>query len=269
MTTINTIIPIHGKNISEAWAYALVRCMDAGGRILAPGIVSFDVMDEDDSWKLETNEIRQALDKQLLACGIVSANQSNVETVAGTIFPESIWKRCCGDREKLFKEYEKMWPLISKCKRAANLRGTYFRRLTAFGEKGTNQLKKIIDTWNKGIHRESALQAGIFDPIQDHREVRILGFPCLQQVVFHPIGTNGSEGMTVVAFYANQLLLEKAYGNYLGLYRLGKFMAHEMGMQLRGVTCIASKLSLSFKHDRKSRCLPLVKIIKRELPDGN
>jgi hypothetical protein len=268
MTTINTITPIHGKNISEAWAHALVRCMDAGGRILAPGIVSFDVKEEDNSWKLETSEIRQALDNQLSAFGIVSANQSNVETVAGTIFPESIWKRCCGNREKLFKEYEKMWPLISKCKRAANVRGTYFRRLTAFGEKGTNQLEKIINAWNNGTHRHSALQAGIFDPTQDHRETPFLGFPCLQQVVFHPIGPKGKGGMTVVAFYAKQLLLEKAYGNYLGLYRLGEFMAGEMGMRLRRVTCIASDLSLSDKHGKRE-CLPLVERIKKALTDGN
>jgi len=59
----------------------------------------------------------------------------------------------------------------------------------------------------------------------------------MQQVVFTPCG-NGE--MTVTAFYAVQYLFEKAYGNYLGLCRLGNFMAHEMGLRLTQLTCIAS-----------------------------
>jgi hypothetical protein len=31
------------------------------------------------------------------------------------------------------------------------------------------------------------------------------------------------------AFYATQQIVHKGYGNYLGLCRLGAFMAHEMG----------------------------------------
>jgi len=239
-----------------------IRCMCDSGRTIAPGIVSFDVDEEDNFWQLETPEIRQALDEQLLAFDIVSANQSNIETVAGTIFPEFIWKRCGGNSKELFKRYDKMWPFIGKCGR--NKHGTYFRRLTSFGE--TNQLEKIIDAWKRKIYRHSALQAGLFDPTQDHRETPYLGFPCLQQVVFHTHGTKGSEGMTVTAFYANQYLLEKAYGNYLGLYRLGKFMAGEMGLNLRGATCIATNLSLSHG---KQECRPLLDKLKKVLHNVN
>jgi hypothetical protein len=252
------ISPIHSNNLSEAWAHAFIKCMSDPGHIIAPGIVSFDVDEENHLWQLETPEIRRALDAQLLAFKIASANQSNIETVAGTIFPEFIWKRCGGSRDELFNRYDKMWPLVSKCGR--NNHGTYFRRLTSFD--GTNQLKKIIDAWKHEIHRHSALQAGLFDPTQDHRETPYLGFPCLQQVVFHTHGTNGSEGMTVVAFYATQYLLEKAYGNYLGLYRLGKFMAGEMGLNLKGVTCIATNLSLTHG---KQECRPLFDELKKVL----
>ncbi len=267
MTTDNHLIPIHGKNLSEAWARSFLECCDASGGVLSPGIVSFLVAEEHESWTLETPEIRQALEDQLNALGIRSANQSNVETVAGTIFPESIWKRCNGDREKLFAKYEEMWPLISNC-RPANNRGTYFWRLTSYGHKSINQLQKIITAWENGTRRHSALQAGIFDPTQDHRETPFLVFPCLQQVVFHPVGPNGSRGMTVLAFYAKQLLLEKAYGNYLGLYRLGRFMAGEMGMTLRKVTCIASDLSLSDQHG-KNACAQLARNLRKGLSNAN
>lgn len=247
-----------------------MKCWNAHGNFLAPEIVCFDVNEEDCSWKLETLEIRQILESQLDAFGICSANQSNIETVASTIFPESIWKRCHGDRNKLFREYDDIWLLVGKCSR--NKRGTYFRRLTAYGKPHdamkVNQLKEIIEKWKSGNHCHSVLQAGIFDPYQDHMNSRIPGFPCLQQVVFHPHGANGVEGMTVVAFYANQLLLEKAYGNYLGLFRLGRFMAGEMGLKLRGITCIASNLKISDRSGKKRDCKPLMGALTKELADA-
>lgn len=266
MNYINKFKPIFGNNLSEAWAHAFVKSFNSTGGVLSPGIVSFPVEEGRNTWMLETPEIRQALETQLDIFDIRSANQSNIETVAGTIFPETIWKRCNGNRNKLFETYGEIWPQVKKC--SANDRGTYFHRLTAFGEERINQLKFIIDAWEKGVHRHSALQAGIFDPSQDHRPTPFLGFPCLQQVVFHPIGPKGSGGMTVVAFYANQLLLQKAYGNYLGLFRLGKFMAGEMGMTLRGITCIASDLKMSYNHG-KSDCASLVMKLRKELPDAN
>jgi hypothetical protein len=263
------IKPICGGNLSEAWAKAFVKCWNAPNNVLAPEVVCFDVDENSRAWELETLNIRCSLEKQLNSFGICSANQSNIETVAGTIFPESVWKRCHGDRYKLFDQYGDMWPQVQKCGR--NRRGTYFRRLTAYGkptdEQPVNQLEKILNKWESGNHCHSAMQAGIFDPFQDHVNIRILGFPCLQQVVFHTHGANGADGMTVVAFYANQLLLEKAYGNYLGLFRLGLFMAGEMKLKLRGITCVASNLKLSDKRG-KTDCRPLCRAMEKELADA-
>jgi len=71
-----------------------------------------------------------------------------------------------------------------------------------------------------------------------------MGFPCLHQVCFTPIGTNGCEGLAVTGFYATQHIFEKAYGNYLGLYRLGHFVAHEMKLRLVRMTCISASARL-------------------------
>ncbi len=262
------IEPIHGANLSDAWVKTFVKCWEASGGVIAPAIVYFDVNEDDKRQEIETDWIRGKLEEQLYEFEIRSVNQSNIETVAGTIFPESIWKRCQGKRQNLFDEYDKMWPFVKKCKE--NRYGTYFRRLTAFddpkNDKPVNQLETIITTWKNNNHRKSALQAGIFDPTQDHRPTPYLGFPCLQQVVFHPHGSNGKDGMTLVALYANQLLLEKAYGNYLGLYRLGRFMAGEMGLKLRGVTCIATNLKLS-REFSKTKLAPLKEAMEKELLD--
>jgi hypothetical protein len=158
-----------------------------------------------------------------------------------------------------------MWPKIKKCH--ANRNGVYFRRLTAFGEENSefNQLEHILNVWHKGIHRHSALQAAIFDPNHDHRFARQVGFPCLQQIIFHPNGANGKDGLSVVALYANQVILEKAYGNYLGLHRLGCYMATEMGIPFRDVLCVASNLKISDKHGSKRKNKSLVKALEEEL----
>jgi len=262
---VSSLVPITGRNLSEAWARAFILSYESVGAALSPGIVSFPVYENEIKWKLETPGIRDAIENQLEAFNIRSANQSNIETVAGTIFPESIWNRCGGDRERLFEKYDKMWPQIRTC--SANKRGTYFRRLTSFSDEGINQLEHILQAWDNGIYRRSALQAGVFDPCQDHRGEPYLGFPCLQQVVFHPNGPKGRHGMIVVALYANQLLIEKAYGNYLGLYRLGRFMAREMGLTLKSVTCIATHLNC--KRRNKRDIAELVAGLRKELPNAN
>jgi len=266
MTVDTSPATILGNNLSEAWARAFMLSYEAPQGIIAPGIVSFPVDENNPEWTLETSGIRNALEDQLDEFDIFSANQSNIETVAGTIFPETIWKRCGGDRNTLFKTYMKMWPQIKKCK--ANKWGTYFKRLISYSDQEINQLQAIIDAWSKKIRRRSALQAGIFDPCRDHRLVPFLGFPCLQQVVFHPIGPKGRDGMKIIGFYANQLLIEKAYGNYIGLYRLGKFMAGEMGLTIRRVTCIATNLKRSDNRN-KGDLVDLVLQIRKEIPDAS
>jgi hypothetical protein len=44
----------------------------------------------------------------------------------------------------------------------------------------------------------------------------------------------------VTGLYATQTLFERAYGNYIGLCDLGRFFAHQWGLQLIRVTCVAS-----------------------------
>ena len=46
--------------------------------------------------------------------------------------------------------------------------------------------------------------------------------------------------LAVTGVYATQDIVDKAYGNYVGLHRLGVFMAQEMGLKLDRLTCIAT-----------------------------
>lgn len=251
---------ITGENISLAWANAFIECYKAPGGVLHSAVVRMNT--DGDKVSHETPELRQIVETQLRSLLKKSVKKSVVETVAGTIFPESIWKLAKGDRQELYKEYERMLPFMKRD--PANRNGMYFERLIAYPSgdgKTVRQLEHIINTFKKGNHRHSALQAGIFDPRKDHSNARQLGFPCLQQVVFYPNGSNGKGGLSVIAFYANQTLAEKAYGNYLGLYRLGSFMAQEMGIKMKELVCIAAALKLS-DSITKTACKPVVNAVR-------
>lgn len=266
---LDPLVPtIYGDNISQAWANAFVQCLESPDKILHSAVVRINVAN--DGKENEIPEIRKIVDTQLRALLKKTGVQNVVKTVAGTIFPESIWQLAKGDRHQFYREYEKALPFIRH--KLVNRRGTYFQRMIAFSstdDKTINQLEFIINTWNKGNHRHSALQAGIFDPRNDHSNSRRLGFPCLQQVVFYPNGSNGKDGLSVIAFYATQTLAEKAYGNYLGLYHLGLFMAKEMGLQLKEVVCVASALKLSDSSTiNKTVCDPIAGAIRAVLKNA-
>jgi hypothetical protein len=229
-------LPVESPNVSTAWAEAFLALMSPGCAEITPLVVTVTGIDGE---RIEENdEIRRLLDKTLASYG------TSCLTVANTIFPKSLWNPS-RERALLYERYIKhAWPRIKKCR--ANNRGTYFQRLVAFENDGgpVNQLEHVISTWQKGNHRHSALQLSIFDPRHDHTDCRQMGFPCLHQVCFTPLGTNGCAGLAVTGFYATQHIFEKAYGNYLGLCRLGHFAAHEMKLRLVRMTCIAASARL-------------------------
>lgn len=60
----------------------------------------------------------------------------------------------------------------------------------------------------------------------------------MQQIAFVPNSKTAS--LHVVAFYPHQYLFQRAYGNYLGLIQLGRFVAHEMHLTLTAMTCVST-----------------------------
>jgi thymidylate synthase len=250
--------PIESNNLSVAWAEAFLTLMQPGCSELKPLIVSVDGIN--DSMVEESLPIRRVLDEAL------SSHRTSCNTVANTIFPESLWNPA-RERALLYQRYMvHTWPQVKKC--PANNRGTYFQRLIAFenGDNPINQLEHVIATWHKQNHRHSALQLSVFDPRHDHTDGRRLGFPCLHQVCFTPLGANGTDGLAVTGFYATQHIFEKAYGNYMGLCRLGKFMAHEMKLRFTRMTCIAACAKLGDVN--KSELEPVAKQLKAILHGG-
>ncbi len=221
---------INENNISVAWAKALLAGLSPEKELI-PLILTVNELNNKENW--EDLEIRSLLDSNLKKLG-----KQSCKTVASTIFPESLWN-AKANREQLYERYFKILPAIKKCSK--NRHGVYFERLIDFNESGNlneanNQLEHVILTRLNGNHRRSALQVSIYDPKRDQSNQRQLGFPCLQHITFVPHADE--KGLTINAFYATQYLFERAYGNYLGLCNLGRFVAHELNLELIQMNCM-------------------------------
>lgn len=226
---------IEGSSVAECWLKCLQKIVERPGTEISPVIVRIDTSQgELPSYHLD---LVSELDE------FIGADGPSIQTTANTIFPESLSH--VGD---IYERFGKIWKYVKKDRR--NSHGHYFRRLTAYGEERlkqpVNQLKHIVETHNgtrnrKPVPRRSAFIATTFDPTLDHDARPRRGFPCLQQVCFVP---KKEKEMMVNAIYAMQYLSDRAFGNYLGLVNLGRFMAREMHLTLTEVQCIVSILAL-------------------------
>ena len=180
-----------------------------------------------------------------------------IEKVAFALFPERLWKISGGDRQAFYAEYLRNQSTYVGWEPHKNKGGTYFGRLIGFGvdhrtgkdlgfkpsktlTKDGNQLEHVIRQCKRSAERGRSvarmqLQATTFDPYRDLTTSGQPCFPCLQQIAFDPDIKAG--GLALTAFYATQQLFVKAYGNWLGLCRLGSFVAGESGLRLTRFSC--------------------------------
>jgi hypothetical protein len=217
---------IPSENLSYAWAELFLSIIKGSGKEISSLIIS--LTEFKNGIPNEDIAIREALNDCLSAY-----NKEQIDTVANTIFPDTLWELAQYNRQVFFAKYIHNLPRIKALEPRRNCRGLYFERLIAFGcdFANGNQLEHIISAYTSNpSFRRAMFQASVFDPHRDHTLAPRLGFPCLQHLQFLP--DNKSETLTVNAFYATQQVFEKAYGNYLGICRLSLFMAHEMRLSL-------------------------------------
>lgn len=182
-----------------------------------------------------------------------------IETVAETIFPQSLYADPGYDFEvgmtpnlvdgldeaaqSLYDTYSSCIPMLVTVH--ANNRGTYFGRMISWPGKsqgGVNQLEARV----KALRREHAagrktnntLDIDLAadsesEPVQGLQmyaatDKRQRGFPCLTHIDF----TLHNGRLHCLAVYRHQYLIEKAYGNLLGLSRLMRFLCHQTGFDM-------------------------------------
>jgi hypothetical protein len=245
---------VEERNLSIAWARALTLVSAPGRKEVAPLIVSITGFD-DHGMPEEGPAIRTELDALLSA-----EDMQSVDTVANTIFPYRMWNPGA-NRAELFKRYSLILPRLKDAS-PKNKYGIYFERMIIGGpDDHRNQLDFVIDAYlsRNGVRR-SMFQIGIFHPAQDLTLSALRGFPCLQHVTFAPVGGT----LSVNAFYAMHYIVERAYGNYLGICRLGQFVAHEMRLKLARVTCYAGIAQCDIDKAKLKRMLSVIEQIKAE-----
>lgn len=249
MSTIPYLI--EDTNISTAWCKILEQIVNHSGNEISPMILTLTQFEETDS-------VRKILDDHLSKNGL-----DPISTVSETIFPQSLYNRYGNNRTELYNKYLRNLPRIKATDRR-NRKGTYFERLIAFGKDNdltkVNQLEIIITSLEQEtkIKRRSKLQAAIFDPLNDHTNEMFQGFPCLQHVTFYKSETGG---LILNSFYAIQWLYQRAYGNWLGLVNLGRFIAKEANMKFERFNCFVGVESLD--HLTKLQAKKLLEEINR------
>jgi len=254
---------IESPDLSVAWGQALITAASARADSIAPVIVSVGGFDGE--LPPENARIRAAADKLL-----VKEGKNPVRVSAMTIFPWEMWQRRgrppCGKFCDLC--VRQLAPRL-KARDVRNRNGIYFERMMAFdGRKAgkqrvVNQLAFVIELLKRQrMPRRSALQLACFDPAKDHTGQPVRGFPCLQQV---SLTHDGGNRLAVNAYYPTPYILDRAYGNYLGLCHLGAFVAHQTDMKFVRLNCFVGRPELG--EIGKAKLAPLLRLIASEIGD--
>ena len=157
-----------------------------------------------------------------------SRGEQSVETVANTIFPSAI-AAASADHAELTERYRRMYPKLKQV--AANKRGTYFGRMVAFPDPTNGPIDQIGTVIRKlrvslnGQALTSCYEIPVVAPAED---VRLrMAFPCLSYVSFH---LEDRKILHLFAAYRNHFMVQRAYGNYVGLRALQEWVASSVGV---------------------------------------
>ncbi len=234
---------IEGENLSDAWLRT-VACVRAGS-----GNKMFHTMTVVDRPWEEDTAVRKAVDGMLRA-----QRHPPVETVANTIFPAGL-ANVAADAADLGRQYRKMYPRIRGF--PGNTAGTYFGRLVQYpGRAGaTDQLHRMVEHLRResaGTGPMSAMYEAPMDVPEDRDEqpgtavgmIRAVadnsrrGFPCMSLLSVQLDGRR----LHMLAQYRYEYLLEKGYGNYLGLARLQDYIAGQAGLEVGQLSIVAGRV---------------------------
>lgn len=236
------MIPVLQSDLSSAWLEALRRLRGEPNRKAVNLAVTFGSIDEDVGVRAELDAF---LDQRAGQPGFLP-----IDTVANTLFPEHWYvpERAAEPRKHMFE----LWDLaLSRGLHSPSQ--SYFDRLAAYpahdGEP-VNQLEESVlrlqSQIASGNPKSSAYEVGLSDPLDlrvhaPGRDRNIMGFPCLSHISL----TLHDGAIHLTAIYRNQDFVKKAYGNYVGLARLVRFFATEIGVEPGEIMCVASHADAS------------------------
>ncbi|OEJ56808.1 hypothetical protein BGM19_00845 [Streptomyces agglomeratus] len=261
-----TFIVVEKANTSLAWQEACRKLDTPGNRrrdALHTTVHIHDAAAEDPHLRAELDRMRE------------ERGYSPIETVANTVFPAQL-SAVCPTPQELVRRYREMYPRLRRLDRA-NATGTYFGRFVAYpGENGqVDQLTALI---NRIRHQAAgrgpmtaAYELGIAHPADPDdgpggvdsaedghnpreevdkpqvrawstpvqvpgKDTKLRGFPCLSHCSFQ-LGRDGV--LHALAHYRSHYMVERAYGNYLGLGRLLAYLARHAEVRPGTLTVVA------------------------------
>jgi hypothetical protein len=235
--------PIQEPNLSRAWLKGMEILRASKGKAVHLCVAI-------DNPGVEETGIRKVLDT-MLAC----EKKDRVSTVANTIFPSALYiPEKLGDKaaEHFYEQAADFRQIARRHK--ANRCGRYIDRMLEWeGRKGVvNQLEvmvQILKTEIANSNTKSSRYEMAFCTPEDYGthggDLRIqqpdydrspMGFPCLSHISF----TLEHGQLNLAAMYRNQYFFQKAYGNYVGLSGLMRFLCIEAGCEMGELLCIAT-----------------------------
>ena len=244
-------------SLSEAWLLALEQAVDSPGGRMAHLMMTVTQPGA------EIRCIRHGIDREL-----EQINEQSVDTVAETIFPQSLYSDPGFDwhpdlpsdqlhsmdhaAKDLYDSYVSILPLLLTVR--ANRMGTYFSRMISWPGKelgGTNQLSRVINrlrsvrrlnratenTLDVDLSADCLGDATILEGAQTcaATDKRTRGFPCLVHLDFSLL--NGA--LHCAAVYRHHYLITKAYGNFVGLSYLMQFLCQQTGFKIGELVVLA------------------------------
>jgi hypothetical protein len=168
---------------------------------------------------------------------VLPASSKSVYDVANTIFPGCAALHS-GDLDHFFAYYHRVYKRGQKRHKTAW--GTYYLRLTAFGEDQKNQLRKIIGVLTEWRSQPRAAFV-IHLSSTDLDNPRVMGAPCWQYAQFIRSGDNV---LSMTAVYRSHDYFQKALGNFVGLTRLLRFVCQHSKMSPGTLTCLSTYATL-------------------------
>jgi len=214
----------------------------------------------------ESSAVRVAVESLLSEWAEKDKTVYPVRTVRTTIFPLHYAQRA-SNAVDLADAYRKDYPRLRMY--PGNRHGTYFGRMidTQVSTSGDHydQLNDTIAKLRRNHNatmteidlrfetEEDAPSLTIYETEKNH--ARKMGFPCMSHLSFQRDGAL----LHIAAFYRNQDVGRKAYGNILGLGQLCEYVAGQAGLCCGSLVMVAGRAYINTPKVLLKKHLPLIR----------
>lgn len=251
---------VRGANVSQAWLAAVEHLFAQPGQRDSNLAVAID------DPTAELGDFRRELDAFARSEGERGRPIPAIHSVAGTIFPSGLYKQHADAPAEHLYEMERLIRHVVR-KHSQNRRGTYFERFVAYpladGE-AVNQLDRVLIKLKRaaelGQRNGNKFELAAFHP---GRDTNPEGFPCLSHISI----TLRDGRLDATAVYRNHHFVSRAYGNYLGIGEVMRFLATESGFPVGELLCVSSHAYLEVQKHGRARVEALMQRCAAALED--